>query len=70
MLLRSLGAGPNGRVGIDFGVYGVPETYVIDWEGKIRHKVIGAITPTIVNEERLPLVCQLEADRAPVESEP
>lgn len=35
---------PDGRVGIDYGVYGVPETYVIDKKGIIRHKQIGPVT--------------------------
>ncbi len=39
-----IGADRNGRAGIDWGVYGVPETFVIDAEGKIRHKHVGPIT--------------------------
>lgn len=51
----------EGRVGIDYGVYGVPETYVIDKQGVIRHKQIGAVTPKILNETILPLVRELQA---------
>jgi cytochrome c biogenesis protein CcmG, thiol:disulfide interchange protein DsbE len=49
----------DGRVGIDYGVYGVPETYVIDKQGVIRYKRIGALTPDIVKEKLLPLVQEL-----------
>ena len=50
----------DGRVGIDYGVYGVPETYVIDKAGVIRYKQIGPLTPQIVKEKVLPLVRELE----------
>ncbi len=49
----------DGRVGIDYGVYGVPETYVIDKAGVIRHKQTGPITPEIVEKELLPLIAEL-----------
>jgi cytochrome c biogenesis protein CcmG/thiol:disulfide interchange protein DsbE len=49
----------EGRVGIDYGVYGVPETYVIDKRGIIRYKRIGALTPEIVKSRVLPLVQEL-----------
>ncbi|HZT63726.1 MAG TPA: DsbE family thiol:disulfide interchange protein [Burkholderiales bacterium] len=50
----------DGRVGIDYGVYGVPETYVIDKSGIIRYKRIGPLTPEIVKEKLLPLVRELD----------
>lgn len=50
------GADRDGRVGIDYGVYGVPETFVIDAQGVIRHKHIGALTEQAVNEDILPLL--------------
>lgn len=50
----------NGRVGIDYGVYGVPETYVIDKQGVIRYKRIGPVTPEILQTKILPLVSQLD----------
>jgi cytochrome c biogenesis protein CcmG/thiol:disulfide interchange protein DsbE len=50
----------DGRVGIDYGVYGVPETYVIDKAGVIRYKKIGPLTPEIVKETLLPLVRELD----------
>ena len=45
----------DGRIGIDYGVYGVPETYLIDGEGVIRSKQIGPLTQAIVEQKVLPL---------------
>ena len=53
------GADIDGRVGINFGVYGVPETFVVSSDGHIAHKHIGAITPQALNEVILPLVERL-----------
>jgi len=50
----------NGRVGIDYGVYGVPETYIIDKAGVIRFKHIGPITSQILNQKIYPLVSELK----------
>lgn len=50
----------EGDVGLDYGVYGVPETYIIDREGIIRHKVIGPLTVETLNEEVLPLIRELQ----------
>lgn len=49
----------DGRVGIDYGVYGVPETYLIDKAGVIRYKQIGPITPEALEKKILPLVQEL-----------
>jgi len=51
----------DGRVGMDFGVYGVPETYVIDKQGIIRYKEIGPVTPESLRTKILPLVKELQA---------
>jgi cytochrome c biogenesis protein CcmG, thiol:disulfide interchange protein DsbE len=51
----------NGRIGIDYGVYGVPETYVIDRQGIIRYKHIGPLTADVVQKEMAPLVRKLNA---------
>ena len=59
---RRTGADLDGRVGIEWGVYGVPETFVVDKKGVIRDKVIGPITPKIVNERLLPLVRRLQTE--------
>jgi cytochrome c biogenesis protein CcmG/thiol:disulfide interchange protein DsbE len=50
----------DGRVGIDYGVYGVPETYVIDKQGVIRYKRVGPVTPEVLIETILPLIQQLD----------
>lgn len=49
----------DGRVGIDFGVYGVPETFIIDRSGVIRYKHIGPITPDVLAKEIEPLLRRL-----------
>ena len=49
----------DGRVGIDYGVYGVPETYIIDKAGIIRLKHIGPVTPEVYSSKILPLVAEL-----------
>lgn len=49
----------DGKVGIEYGVYGVPETFVIDKHGVIRHKHIGPITPEVIRDELLPLIREL-----------
>ena len=57
--LKSL-SDTDGLVGIDYGVYGVPETFVIDKQGVIRYKRIGPVTPETLRDTLLPLVAQLE----------
>lgn len=51
----------HGRVGIDWGVYGAPETFIIDKQGIIRYKHIGPLTIDVVNNEILPLIAELES---------
>ncbi|HLB13827.1 MAG TPA: DsbE family thiol:disulfide interchange protein [Burkholderiales bacterium] len=51
---------PDGRVGIDYGVYGVPETFVIDRGGMIRQKHIGPVTHEALEKKILPLVRELQ----------
>jgi cytochrome c biogenesis protein CcmG/thiol:disulfide interchange protein DsbE len=50
----------EGRVGIDYGVYGVPETFIIDKNGRIRHKHVGPITPESLQKEILPIIAELK----------
>ena len=50
----------DGRVGIDYGVYGVPETYVIDKAGVIRHKHIGPVTVEALEKKIIPLINELK----------
>ncbi|MDO9236807.1 MAG: DsbE family thiol:disulfide interchange protein [Aquabacterium sp.] len=49
----------DGRTGIDYGVYGVPETFIIDKAGVIRFKQIGPITPEVLEKKIEPLLRQL-----------
>lgn len=56
------GADLDGQVGIDWGVYGVPETFVIDRDGRIAYKHIGAITPRVLEETLRPLIKKLRQD--------
>ena len=53
------GADINGRVAIDWGVYGVPETFVITKDGRIAYKHIGAVTPRVLDETLRPLIQRL-----------
>jgi cytochrome c biogenesis protein CcmG, thiol:disulfide interchange protein DsbE len=50
----------EGRIGIDYGVYGVPETYLIDADGVIRYKQIGPITAAVLEQKILPLALALK----------
>jgi len=52
----------DGRVGIDYGVYGVPETFVIDKRGVIRYKQIGILTPDVVTGKLIPLIEKLNKE--------
>ncbi|HET8729107.1 MAG TPA: DsbE family thiol:disulfide interchange protein [Alphaproteobacteria bacterium] len=56
-----IGSDLDGRVGIDWGVYGVPETFVIDGEGRIRYRHAGPLTPELVDGEILPLLAELRS---------
>lgn len=49
----------DGRVGIDYGVYGVPETFLIDKAGVVRYKHIGPLTPAALEQKIAPLVKEL-----------
>lgn len=49
----------DGKAGIDYGVYGVPETFVIDKAGIVRMKHVGPITPSVLSEKIIPLVKEL-----------
>ncbi|MBP2229754.1 DsbE family thiol:disulfide interchange protein [Azospirillum agricola] len=55
----SIGADLDGRVSIDWGVYGVPETFLVDRQGRIRFKHVGPLTPQVVDEQILPMVKHL-----------
>ena len=51
-----IGADTKGRISIDWGVYGVPETYIVDGKGHIAYKHVGPLTPEVVDSEILPLL--------------
>jgi cytochrome c biogenesis protein CcmG/thiol:disulfide interchange protein DsbE len=55
----AIGADENGRVAIDWGVYGVPETFVIDRVGVIRYRHVGPLFPETLEETILPLIRSL-----------
>ncbi|PPQ26611.1 DsbE family thiol:disulfide interchange protein [Rhodopila globiformis] len=57
---RRIGMDQEGHAGLNFGVYGVPETYVIDANGIIRKRFVGPLTPETVDKELMPLLKQLE----------
>jgi len=54
----------DGRVGIDYGVYGAPETYVVDQSGMIRFKHVGPLMPDVWNGKILPVVQELNRQGA------
>lgn len=60
---RSIGADRDGRVGIDWGVYGVPETFVVDGQGRIRYKHVGPLTPEDLDGKILPMIESLRAKK-------
>ncbi|MBS1196556.1 MAG: periplasmic protein thiol/disulfide oxidoreductase DsbE [Proteobacteria bacterium] len=53
----------DGRVGIDYGVYGVPETFIIDRQGIIRFKQVGPLTPETIEQKILPLLSELQGSQ-------
>lgn len=58
---RAVGVDPNGRVGIEWGVYGVPETFIVDGKGVIRHKHIGPLSAENIG----PFLAAIEAAKRP-----
>ncbi len=59
---RKAGNDVSGRAGIDMGVSGAPETFVIDRKGHVRYRQVGAITPEIWNQTIGPLMAKLRAE--------
>jgi cytochrome c biogenesis protein CcmG, thiol:disulfide interchange protein DsbE len=58
-----IGIDADGRTAIDFGVYGVPETYIVDSAGMIRFRYFGALTPEGIQAEILPRLAALEHNK-------
>ncbi len=56
---RQIGADADGRVGIDWGVYGLPETFIVDGTGRIRYRHVGAIDAHAMNAIIRPLIMEL-----------
>lgn len=56
---RRVGLDESGRVGIDFGVYGVPETYIIDKAGHVRYRHVGPLTADVLEHDVLPRLKEL-----------
>jgi cytochrome c biogenesis protein CcmG/thiol:disulfide interchange protein DsbE len=54
----------DGRVGIDWGVYGAPETFVIDHNGIVRDKRVGPVDEEYITEKLMPLVKQIRSEQA------
>lgn len=53
----------RGKAGIDLGVYGVPETFVVDGRGIIQYKHVGPVTEAVLNEHILPLIASLRGGK-------
>jgi cytochrome c biogenesis protein CcmG/thiol:disulfide interchange protein DsbE len=62
------GADLDGRVAIDWGVYGVPETFVVDRDGRIAYKHIGPVTPDVLEKKLRPLIASLRTGGVAAES--
>src|SRR5215831_13831093 len=56
---RRVGVDRKGSTAIDFGVYGVPETYVVDGSGRIRYRQVGPLTAADVEQKILPLIARI-----------
>ncbi|HBU99873.1 MULTISPECIES: DsbE family thiol:disulfide interchange protein [Thalassospira] len=57
---QAVGMDLSGRTGIDFGVYGVPETFIIDGQGQIKYKHIGPVTAEVLENVLLPKIAELK----------
>lgn len=55
-----IGADRDGRVAIDWGVYGAPETYILDRDGKIVHRHVGPLTEAVLRDDIRPLLARLK----------
>jgi cytochrome c biogenesis protein CcmG/thiol:disulfide interchange protein DsbE len=53
----------DGKAGIDFGVYGAPETFLVDAQGVVRYKHIGNLTPESIDRELTPAIARLRTER-------
>ncbi len=60
---QRIGADRSGRVGLDWGVYGVPETYIVDAKGLIAYKHVGPLTAAALEQDFLPALMQIKAGK-------
>jgi len=58
---RHVGDDADGRTGIELGVSGAPETFIVDAQGRVRHRHVGPITPEVWEQEMAPILARLEA---------
>jgi len=61
---EAVGVDPEGRTFVDWGAYGVPETFIVDGDGIIRHKYIGPITAKALEETILPMIEDLQGENS------
>ena len=59
---HKIGFDPRGDVGIEWGVYGTPETFIVDRHGIVHHKHTGPLHPALISETLLPLIRRLEQE--------
>src|SRR6266851_6492193 len=62
---RRIGVDGAGAAAIDFGVYGVPETYVVDVSGHIRYRQVGPVTAADIAQKILPVIDRITASAGP-----
>ena len=55
----AVGVDRNGRASIEWGVYGVPETFIVDRQGRIAYKHVGPLTPEVIDGKIAPLLAEL-----------
>lgn len=60
---NAVGVDPNGRAAIEWGVYGMPETFVVDGRGRIAYKHVGPITPESLESKLIPAVRRAQANK-------
>ena len=56
---RRIGLDRDGATAIDFGVYGVPETYIVDGSGQVRYRQVGPVTPADITQKILPVISRI-----------
>jgi cytochrome c biogenesis protein CcmG/thiol:disulfide interchange protein DsbE len=57
---KNIGRDSDGRTAIDWGVYGVPETYLVDRNGRIQYRHVGPLSEKVFNEKLAPMIIALQ----------